>query len=98
MSGCPCNESPQSCIPTLRYRFCISSFRGISLPGFFKKKGSRDRAATAPGTTDTASTAWYTNNGKQFYDAKRCFPVTLLPCTLLVVSLRREVCKPNNVV
>ena len=39
--------------------------RGISLPGFFKKKPSRDRASTAP-SSEPASTSWYTNNGKEF--------------------------------
>jgi len=39
--------------------------RGISLPGFFKKRPNRDRASTAP-TSESASTSWYTNNGKVF--------------------------------
>ena len=41
-------------------------FRGlnIGIPGFFKKK-HRDRSATAPGPPESASTAWYTNDGKR---------------------------------
>lgn len=38
---------------------------GISLPGFLKKKQSRDRALTAPSTGEGKSTAWYTDNSKQ---------------------------------
>lgn len=37
----------------------------LSLPGFFKKRPNRDRASTAP-TSESASTSWYTNNGKVF--------------------------------
>ncbi|XP_078365428.1 uncharacterized protein LOC144649735 isoform X2 [Oculina patagonica] len=42
---------------------------GISLPGFLKKKPSRDRAATAP--SSEASTVWHTNNGA---DKKKASP------------------------
>ena len=47
---------------------CLSFFllnSGISLPGFLKKKQSRDRALTAPSTGEGKSTAWYTDNSKQ---------------------------------
>lgn len=44
---------------------------GISLPGFFKKKPSRDRALTAPSTGEGKSTAWYTDNSKQTETEKK---------------------------